>query len=118
MRILAVEDQADYLEMLQDVMQSIGHQITVARNGVEALDILRREQIDVILSDVDMPEMDGVAFHRHVRQLEGYQDTPFIFVTGIADVTAVRAECTSDRDLLLQKPVPVDRLLRIFAGKT
>ncbi len=116
MRILAVEDQSDYLEMLQEVMESLGHEIIVARNGVEALALLGHETVDVILSDVAMPEMDGLEFHRRVRQLEGFRETPFIFVTGIADVSEVKAACTTDRDLLLQKPVPLDRLLRMFSG--
>ncbi len=72
MKILAVEDEPEYLEMLQDVIRSVGHQITIARNGVEGLEILGREHVDVILSDVTMPLMDGLEFHRRVRAMEGH----------------------------------------------
>jgi hypothetical protein len=45
-----------------------------------------------------------------------YRNTPFIFLTGVTDTTAVKAVCSEDCDLLLQKPFPVDSLLRLFAG--
>ena len=117
MKILAVEDEPEYLEMLQDVLRSVGHDITIARNGVEGLAILGGEHVDVILSDVTMPLMDGLEFHRRVRAMEAHSETPFIFLTGVTDIGAVTAECRIDRDLVLQKPFPVDHLMRIFAGK-
>jgi len=117
-KILAVEDEPEYLEMLQDVLRSVGHDITIARNGVEGLEILCREHVDVILSDVNMPLMDGLEFHRRVRAMEVHSETPFIFLTGVTDIRAVAAECRIDRDLVLQKPFPVDHLIRLFAGKS
>jgi CheY-like chemotaxis protein len=118
MRILAVEDEPEYLEMLQEVMKSIGHSITIARNGTEAMDILKQQTIDVIVSDVKMPEMNGVDFHQLVRAMPAYRNTPFVFLTGINDLTDVKAVCKEDCDLLLQKPFPIDRLLRLFSGQT
>jgi CheY-like chemotaxis protein len=117
MRILAVEDEPEYLEMLQEVMKSLGHSITIAQNGKEALSLLDRQQIDVVVSDVKMPEMNGIEFHRKLREHQGYKNTPFIFLTGVDDITQVKAECKEDCDLLLQKPFPIDKLLQLFAGK-
>ena len=117
MRILAVEDEPEYLEMLEEVMQSLGHTITMAANGAEALRVLDRQKIDVIVSDVKMPVMDGVDFHQRVRAQPDYRNTPFVFLTGIDDLSRVKAVCKADCDLLLQKPFPVDSLLRIFSGK-
>jgi CheY-like chemotaxis protein len=118
MRILAVEDEPEYLEMLQEVMKSIGHSITIARNGAEAMDILKQQTIDVIVSDVKMPEMNGIDFHQQVRAIPAYRNTPFVFLTGINDLTEVKAVCKEDCDLLLQKPFPIDRLIRLFSGQT
>jgi two-component system C4-dicarboxylate transport response regulator DctD len=117
MRILAVEDEAEYLDMLKEVMLSLGHSVTLAANGDDALAILNRQPIDVIISDVRMPGMDGLEFHSRVRSLEGYRNTPFVFLTGVDDVSAIRAASNADCDLLLQKPFPVDRLLQLFSGK-
>ena len=117
MRVLAVEDEPEYLEMLQMVVKSVGHSVIVASNGIEALRVLDKEKIDVVLSDVDMPSMGGVEFHEKFRARPGYAETPFIFLTGVADMAAVKAVCKPERDMLLSKPFPVDQLLKIFSGK-
>ncbi len=117
MRILAVEDDMEYLEMLQVVMESLGHTVMIAPNGVEGLRQLETQPVDVIISDVRMPEMDGVEFHERVRDITDHRNTPFIFLTGVSDLTAVRDVCRTDADLLLQKPFPVDKLLELFSGK-
>ena len=116
MRILAVEDEPEYLEMLKLVMKSVGHSIIVASNGVEALKLIEGEKIDVILSDVRMPDMGGVEFHQKVREKPEFANTPFIFLTGVSDLNAVKAVCQTGRDLLLSKPFPVDQLLKLFSG--
>ena len=117
MRILAVEDEPEYLEMLQEVMNSLGHSITIAQNGEEALGVIDKQQIDVVVSDVKMPGMNGVEFHGKLREKPEYRNTPFLFLTGIDDVTQVKAVCKRDCDLLLQKPFPIDKLLQMFSGK-
>lgn len=117
MRILAVEDEPEYLEMLQEVLKSLGHSMMIASNGKEALDALDRHQVDVIISDIKMPVMDGMELHRRVRQQPAYANTPFVFLTGVEDLSAVTSVCKADCDLLLKKPFPVDSLLRLFAGK-
>ncbi|HTO94600.1 MAG TPA: response regulator, partial [Bacteroidota bacterium] len=113
MRILAVEDEPEYLEMLQEVMQSIGHNIVIALNGVEALDMLEKQKIDVVVSDVKMPTMNGIEFHRRLRELPEHRNTPFIFLTGVNDVSEVKAACAHDCDLVLQKPFPIDALIKL-----
>ena len=117
MKILAVEDEPEYLEMLQMVMSSLGHSIVIAKNGLEAIQMMEKEKIDVILSDVAMPSMDGLEFHKRVRSNPSHSETPFIFLTGVASLKQVKDECTTGNDMLLQKPVSVDRLLDIFSGR-
>lgn len=117
MRILAVEDQAEYLEMLEEVMHALGHTFMIAEDGEQALDRLENERIDVIISDVSMPNMDGIEFHRRVRAKKEYANTPFIFLTGVANLQTVKRACKADCDLLLQKPFPVDKLVEMFSGQ-
>ena len=117
MKILAVEDEPEYLEMLKMVMDSIGHSIVIAKNGVEAIRMLEKEKIDVIMSDVAMPSMNGIEFHKQLREKEQYKDTPFIFLTGVSNLKQVKQECSSPKDLLLQKPVSVERLIKMFSGQ-
>ncbi len=117
MRILAVEDEPEYLEMLEDVMNSVGHTITIATDGFQALEKLKNERIDVILSDVKMPNMDGIEFHKRVRAMKDYANTPFIFLTGVKELDSIQSACKADCDLILQKPFPVDKLLELFSGQ-
>ena len=117
MRILAVEDQPEYLEMLQMVIMSLGHSVVTACNGVEAIQILERENVDVILSDVLMPLMNGIELHRQIRARPEHKETPFIFLTGMINLTEVKQECNTSKDLLLQKPISAERLLRMFSGQ-
>ena len=117
MRILAVEDQPEYLEMLQMVMSSLGHSLIIARNGIEAIRVMEKEKIDVIMSDVAMPKMDGLEFHKRIRSTPAHKETPFIFLTGTSNLKQVKEECTTKNDLLLQKPISVERLLKLFSGK-
>ncbi len=117
MRILAVEDEPEYLEMLQEVMSSLGHTILIVPNGHDALAMLDKQRIDVVVSDVRMPEMSGVEFHQKLRAHPDYRNTPFIFLTGIDDLTEVRSVCSKDFDLILQKPFPIDKLLKMFSGQ-
>jgi CheY-like chemotaxis protein len=117
MRILAVEDEPEYLEMLSEVMKSLGHSIIIAGSGVEALKIVDAQKVDVVVSDVKMPGMDGIEFHKQLREKPGMRNTPFIFLTGVDDVTQVKAACEKDCDLLLQKPFPIDKLLKMFSGQ-
>jgi len=117
MKILAVEDEPEYLELLEEVLTQIGHTIRVASNGVEALKVLEQEAVDVILADVAMPEMDGIQLHETIRAKAEYARTPFIFLTGVTELEDVKAVCKPEVDMLLQKPFPVDQLLMIFSGK-
>jgi CheY-like chemotaxis protein len=117
MRILAVEDEPEYLEMLEEVMHGIGHTITIASNGEEALAVLDRQPVDVIVSDIKMPVMNGIEFHKRVRERPDHRNTPFVFLTGLNDLTDVKKVCRADCDLLLQKPFPVDTLIRLFSGQ-
>jgi CheY-like chemotaxis protein len=118
MRILAVDDEPEYLEMLQEVMKSLGHSITIAARGEDALAILDRQPVDVIIADVRMPGMSGIELHAAVRSRTEYHNTPFIFLTGHETGEDLKGAIVADCDLLLRKPFPVERLLRLFSGQT
>jgi CheY-like chemotaxis protein len=117
MKILAVEDEPEYLEMLSEVVSSLGHSLAVAGNGLEALTMAEKEKMDLVVADVRMPVMDGIEFHERLREQPGYATTPFIFLTGIGEIGKVREACTTASDMVLQKPVPIEKLLQLFSGK-
>lgn len=66
-RVLVVEDNEVNLELVSYLLTAYGHQVLVAHDGTEGLEVLAREPVDVVLCDIEMPRMDGVTFARAVR---------------------------------------------------
>lgn len=66
-RILVTEDDKNSARLMQIILTKAGYSVLLAKNGVEALEILDKEHIDLILLDVMMPEMDGITFTQTVR---------------------------------------------------
>ncbi len=81
LNILIVDDQPINLKLLRAELEAEGHIVFDASNGVEGLAALDREQIDVIISDILMPVMDGYRFCNEVRRSERHHDIPFIVYT-------------------------------------
>ncbi len=81
--ILIVEDNPEMSAYLQKIL-SEKHQCTLAKNGLEALDLVQKNQYDLITSDVMMPGMDGFAFREKLNNLPAYKNIPFIMLTARA----------------------------------
>lgn len=114
--ILIVDDIAINRKLLQAQLEGEGYVIASASNGVEALKILEREKIDVIISDVLMPEMDGYRLCYEVRRSERLGETPFILHS--ATYTSPADEKLSldlGADQYLRKPASLEDLKRAIA---
>ena len=81
-RFLVVDDSEDTITMLRDLLVLAGADVMTAMNGADALQIARKNDFDIILSDISMPEMDGFEFLHRLREIEGKQDVPVIAITG------------------------------------
>ncbi len=84
--ILVVDDNADWRDLLGEVLTSHGAQVVTAESGIEAIRILEKAPPDVLLSDIGMSEMDGFEFLRRVRKLPGDRggNVPAIALTGFS----------------------------------
>lgn len=80
-RILAVDDSRSMRDLVSGILQSEGHDVTVASDGDEALDIARENTFDLVLSDVHMPNMNGISLVSKLRRLPGLEYIPMIMVT-------------------------------------
>jgi CheY-like chemotaxis protein len=87
-RVLVVEDNTQLLGMLGSVLQDAGYEVAVARNGVEGLRKFRAGSWDVVLTDRDLPEMDGEQMAAEIKSLA--PATPVILVTGFPNKVARR----------------------------
>ena len=115
MKILIAEDDANSRQLLVDVLEAKGHEVLSFEDGLSALSYLENATVDLIISDILMPEMDGYGLCRAVKQNVALQAIPFIFYT---------ATYTSDKDerfamslgasAFLIKPMGVDELLHVI----
>lgn len=79
--ILAVDDSASMRQMVAFTLKEAGHQVTEAKDGSEALSVARGARFDLVLSDVNMPVMDGITLIRELRQLPAYRFVPILMLT-------------------------------------
>jgi len=108
--ILIVEDNEMFRGMLSSMLSLRGYRVLIARRGSEALAIAAAEPVDAVLTDVDMPEMDGFAFCAEVRaqQLAAGRDIPVWIMTGVFRPALERKAASAGAVLVLRKPFPVE----------
>lgn len=113
--ILIVDDEQSYRQLLTLVFESDGHSIRTASNGREAVDLVLEEAPDVIVSDVRMPDMDGIEMLRAVR--ESHSDLGVVFMTAHASVESAREAFKLGADDFVTKPFDVEEL-KLIVKKT
>lgn len=111
MRILVADDNDDFLNAMEVLITSQGHSVLIARDGKQAREFLEVQKVDVIISDVFMPTLDGVMFHNYVREFMGRQDIPFIFMSGYDDPYTCEAIIDSSKDFFISKRTPVNEIV-------
>ena len=112
LNVLLAEDNAVNQKFATRLLQNAGHQVTVAQNGREAVDLSGSQSFDLVLMDLQMPEMDGLEATRaiRVREAEGGRKTPIIAMTANA-MTGDRERCIeAGMDGYIAKPVKKDLL--------
>ncbi|OQX81247.1 MAG: hypothetical protein B6D64_02210 [Bacteroidetes bacterium 4484_276] len=105
-KILIVEDSTTAMLYTSDIVRRAGYEVIEAINGKVALQKLRGGTIDMVISDILMPEMDGFQLLKHVREDDNLKDIPFIFRT---------ATYTSDKDRAFGFKLGVDEYIRKFS---
>lgn len=80
-RVLVVDDSLNTREIEKDVLQAYGYEVTLAEDGVDGLRKALHTQFDAVLTDVEMPHMDGFTLTAQLREHEQYRQTPIIIIT-------------------------------------
>lgn len=104
-KIMLADDSATTLMMEQMVLRSEPYQIVTARNGLEAVEVAQRENPDLILLDVIMPEMDGFEACRRIRMNGATRETPIIMVTTRGEEENVEIGFSSGCTDYITKPI-------------
>ncbi|MCM2353854.1 MAG: sigma-54 dependent transcriptional regulator [Pseudobdellovibrio sp.] len=107
-RILVVDDEESIREFLEIMLKKEGYEVTTAEDGAKARDILTKKSFDMIISDMQMPNLTGIELLRHVR--ESYPDIVFMIITAFGTTeTAVEAMKLGAYDYLT-KPFKIDEV--------
>ncbi len=122
-RVLIVEDEHDVGQTISEVLEIDGHAVEVAESGRAALEKIKRQSYDAILSDVRMPQMDGPSFYRALGEIKPEQMDCLGFITGDSLSPKVKKFLDASERPYLEKPITprdirdlVDRLTRSKMG--
>jgi CheY-like chemotaxis protein len=111
--ILIVEDETLLAELLGDVFTSEGYKVAFAEDGRHALKQMAGERPDLVLSDIMMPGMDGLALCRAMQTNTAYRSIPVVLMSA-APLRVSRDDCKYEA--IIGKPFDLDVLLEIVSG--
>ncbi len=103
-RILIVDDSPDILKLLGRMLTRMGYAVTPAVNGREALAAAAESPVDLVITDIDMPEMDGLALLEAIKASDALRHVPVIMVSGASDVARVARSLELGADDHISKP--------------
>lgn len=106
--VLIVDDEFGLAEMLREMLRESGFEIILAINGQLALEILQEGKVDLVLTDMMMPVMDGAELARAMRSDHKHHHTPIVLMTSLP---TVRAQPEGLFDAVLRKPFTPELLL-------
>ncbi len=110
MKVLVVDDFATMRRIVKNILVQLGYKnIVEADDGATAVELLKQEKVDMIISDWNMPKMTGLDLLKHVRADEQMKDTPFIMVT---------AEAQQDNIILAVKAKVSQYIVKPFTAET
>ncbi|KPF45702.1 response regulator [Rhizobium sp. G187] len=115
--VLCIEDERDVRELIAEELEDAGLKVLQAENGREGLDIILRQQPDIVISDITMPEMDGISMLGELQiNHPQFSNTPFLFLTALSDRDKLIEGLSAGAESYLTKPVDFDILMAKIQG--
>jgi len=121
--ILIVDDEPDAIDFAKEVLEGDGYAVITAPNGVQGLAKMRSEKPDLVVLDVQMPEMDGFEVFREMKKDETLKSLPVVMLTGIKEKVGIGFSADEMKDYMGERPAdyiekPIDPAkLRETIGK-
>ncbi|MDX2137812.1 MAG: response regulator [Chloroflexota bacterium] len=103
-KILVIEDEPDIREEVMSWLEVEGYAVVGAANGRQGLELIYRERPDLILCDINIPEMDGYSVLIALHSSPDYTHIPFIFLSASADIVSIREGMNLGADGYITKP--------------
>lgn len=115
--LLYAEDDDDSQKILSMILEDYLGKIVVAKNGIEALKIFKRENIDIVITDILMPKMNGIELAKALKEHEsGVTSTPVIFATAFTETQYLLDSIKLRCDGYILKPIDIGMLLEVIHG--
>lgn len=112
--ILAVDDSASMRQMVSFTLKSAGHTVAEAEDGVAALTQCKSSAYDLVITDVNMPNMDGITLISELRKLPNYKFTPLLMLTTESASDKKMAGKNAGATGWIVKPFNPDQLLAVI----
>ena len=109
--ILLVDDSNSMREMVSFTLKADGHNIIEAEDGTKALDYARKNVVDLVITDVNMPNMDGITLTKELRKLETYKFIPILILTTETAADKKQEGKIAGATGWIEKPFDPDHLL-------
>ncbi|MEI8346864.1 MAG: PAS domain S-box protein, partial [Pseudomonadota bacterium] len=113
-KALVVDDEIDIQDILESYLQGMGLEVATACNGVEALNKLKNETYEYVITDINMPQMDGITLIREAKKLSHLTKTKYLIVTGVLSSTSEQGESYL-ADGCIHKPFTQDIIVKTLA---
>lgn len=111
--ILAVDDSASMRQMVRITLSGAGYQVTEAENGADGLAKAKATPANMIVTDLNMPVMDGLTFIRELRKLPEYRGVPIIFLSTESDAGVKQQAKEAGATGWIVKPFQAEQLLAV-----
>lgn len=111
--ILSVDDSVSALQMIKLTLVSAGYQVVQAANGADGLSKARANPVDMVLTDLNMPVMDGLTLIRELRRLPAFKGVPIVFLTTESDAAMKQQAKAAGATGWITKPFQQDQLLAV-----
>jgi len=109
--ILLVDDSASMREMVSFTLKGAGHDVKEATDGIEALQFARGMSVNLVITDVNMPNMDGITLTKELRALPAYKFTPILILTTETGPNKKQQGKAAGATGWIEKPFDPDHLL-------
>ena len=110
-RILTIDDSKTIRDMLMLTLSDAGFEVLQAVDGQDGLDVLGKENVDVVITDINMPKMDGYEVIRHLRRDAAYKTTPILVLTTESDTEKKNLARDAGATGWMVKPFDPDKLI-------
>ena len=112
--IMTVDDTASMRQMISFTLGSVGYEVIQAVDGAEALKLAQDRKVDLVIADVNMPNMDGITLVKSLRALDSYKFTPILMLTTESQAAKKQEGKAAGASGWIVKPFTPEKLLGVI----